>query len=192
LAGRSRFLQNLCAASIFPASPILLPLCGGNPDRRDGQIDLVASCSQANNDGRAIKKELDNDLNNSLLEMQLTTSEFEAGVICEVSRACDVADSAWSSKSGMRVSGEEFMGEIERVIHAFILHEFLPGEDADELKEGTRLITGGILDSISTLKLVTFLEDQFGIRIEAYEAGVEHLDTIRLIAELVVAKRSAA
>jgi acyl carrier protein len=92
----------------------------------------------------------------------------------------------------MRVTGEEFMGEVERLIHDFILHEFLPGEDPDELKAETSLITGGILDSISTLKLVTFLEDQFGIRIEAYEAGVEHLDTIRRIAELVLAKRSAA
>ena len=74
------------------------------------------------------------------------------------------------------------MEEIETLIHDFILHEFLPGEAPSELKEETRLITGGILDSISTLKLVTFLEDQFGIRIEAYEAGVEHLDTIRSIA----------
>jgi acyl carrier protein len=84
------------------------------------------------------------------------------------------------------------MEEIETAIHDFILNEFLPGEDPDELKKETRLITGGILDSISTLKLVTFLEDHFGIRIEAYEAGVEHLDTIHSIAELVVAKRSAA
>jgi acyl carrier protein len=84
------------------------------------------------------------------------------------------------------------MEDVERVIRDFILHEFLPGEDPSELKAETGLITGGILDSISTLKLVTFLEDQFGIRIEAYEAGVEHLDTIRRIAELVVAKRSAA
>ena len=84
------------------------------------------------------------------------------------------------------------MDEIETLIHNFILHEFLPGESPDELKNDTRLITGGILDSISTLKLVTFLEDHFGIRIEAYEAGVEHLDSIRSIAELVAAKRGAA
>jgi acyl carrier protein len=84
------------------------------------------------------------------------------------------------------------MEEIERLIHGFILREFLPGEDPSELQDQTRLITGGILDSISTLKLVTFLEDHFGIRIEAYEAGVEHLDTIHQIALLVVAKKSAA
>jgi acyl carrier protein len=84
------------------------------------------------------------------------------------------------------------MEEIETLIHNFILREFLPGEDPNELQSQTRLITGGILDSISTLKLVTFLEDHFGIRIEAYEAGVEHLDTIHRIALLVATKRSAA
>jgi acyl carrier protein len=84
------------------------------------------------------------------------------------------------------------MDEVQSVIHDFILREFLPGEDPGELKDDTQLITGGILDSIRTLKLVTFLEDRFEIRIEAYEAGVEHLDTIRSIAELVEAKKSAA
>jgi acyl carrier protein len=84
------------------------------------------------------------------------------------------------------------MEAIEKVIHNFILREFLPGEDPNELQDQTRLITGRILDSISTLKLVTFLEDHFGIRIEGHEAGVEYLDTIHQIALLVAAKRSAA
>jgi acyl carrier protein len=90
------------------------------------------------------------------------------------------------------MSKEAGMQEIETVIRDFILREFLPGEDPAELKDQTRLITGGILDSISTLKLVTFLEDHFGIRVEAYEAGVDHLDTIHQIAALVASKKAAA
>ncbi len=84
------------------------------------------------------------------------------------------------------------MGEIAAVIHRFIMSEFLPGEDTHELTEATPLITGGILDSISTLKLVTFLEDYFRITIDAYEAGVDHLDTIRGIAALVAHKQKTA
>jgi acyl carrier protein len=84
------------------------------------------------------------------------------------------------------------MEDIAKVIHQFILREFLPGEDPDELKQRTPLITGGILDSISTLKLVVFLEDHFAINIEAFEAGVEHLDSIAQIAELVSRKKQAA
>jgi len=57
-----------------------------------------------------------------------------------------------------------------------ILDHFLPGEDPAELSDQTPLITGGILDSIRTLKLVVFLEDRFGVTVEAHEAGVENLD----------------
>jgi acyl carrier protein len=84
------------------------------------------------------------------------------------------------------------MEEIEKVVHKYILNEFLPGEDPAELTEKTPLITGGILDSITTLKLVVFLEEHFGITVEAHEAGVEHLDSIRQIALLITDKNKAA
>jgi acyl carrier protein len=84
------------------------------------------------------------------------------------------------------------MDDIQTVIHDYILREFLPGEDPDELAADTPLITGGILDSISTLKLVVFIEERFGVTVEAYEAGVEHLDSVGRIAELIAEKKSAA
>jgi acyl carrier protein len=84
------------------------------------------------------------------------------------------------------------MDDIRKTVHDYILSEFLPGESPDELKDDTPLITGGVLDSISTLKLVSFLEDRFGITIEAHEAGVENLDSVALISRLVGGKSRAA
>lgn len=84
------------------------------------------------------------------------------------------------------------MEDIQKDVHSFILNEFLPGEDPSELTESTPLITGGILDSITTLKLVVYLEERFGITVEAHEAGVEHLDSIKQIADLVSEKKQAA
>jgi acyl carrier protein len=84
------------------------------------------------------------------------------------------------------------MDEIASNIHEYILREFLPGEDPAEFTQDTPLITGGVLDSITTLKLVAFLEDRFGISIEAHEAGVDHLDTVERIAALVADKKRAA
>ena len=75
-------------------------------------------------------------------------------------------------------------------IKQYILETFLPGENPDELKETTPLISGGILDSIATLKLVMFLEERFGISVEAHEADREHLDTLSDIAALVERKRA--
>jgi acyl carrier protein len=96
------------------------------------------------------------------------------------------------TSTSMKESPEAIMEDIRAVVQNFILREFLPGEDPAELTEGTPLITGGILDSISTLKLVVFLEEHFGITVEAYEAGVEHLDTVRQIADLIAQKKAAA
>jgi len=81
------------------------------------------------------------------------------------------------------------MTPITNTIKDFILKEFLPGENPDELTETTPLISGGILDSLATLKLVAFLEEQFNITVEAHEADVEHLNTLSDIATFVQSKR---
>lgn len=78
--------------------------------------------------------------------------------------------------------------DIKEVIKAYILKEFLPGENPEELTDSTPLITGGILDSLATIKLVAFLEQQFQIKIEAHETMVDYLDTISDIAQLVSSK----
>ena len=80
--------------------------------------------------------------------------------------------------------------EVTATVKKFILDTFLPGENPDELQERTPLISGGILDSIATLKLVMFLEEHFGISIEAHEADREHLDTLADITALVVRKQA--
>ena len=84
------------------------------------------------------------------------------------------------------------MEPIAQTVQEYILNEFLPGEDPSELTEATPLITGGILDSISTLKLVVFLEEHFGVTVEAHEAGIDNLDTVGEIARLIARKKAAA
>lgn len=74
-------------------------------------------------------------------------------------------------------------------IKQYILATFLPGEEPGTLTEVTPLITGGILDSIATIKLVGFLEEQFGVELQAHEIDADHLDTIASIAALVRTKK---
>lgn len=76
-------------------------------------------------------------------------------------------------------------------LKAYILKEFLPGENPEELTEETPLVTGGILDSIATLKLVTHLEESYGISVEPHEVDSENLDNIGLICNLVSSKLSS-
>ena len=84
------------------------------------------------------------------------------------------------------------MEEIRQAVSDYILAQFLPGEDPSELQESTPLITGGVLDSIGTLKLVVFLEDRFGVTVEAHEAGIDNLDSVGKIASLIARKKAAA
>ncbi len=83
------------------------------------------------------------------------------------------------------------MQEIKNTVKSYILKEFLLGENPDELTDSTPLITGGILDSIATLKLVAFIEDRYSVTLEAHEADVENLNTIADITNLILSKKSS-
>ena len=74
-------------------------------------------------------------------------------------------------------------------IRDFILSEFLPGESPANLTDDTPLRTSGVLDSMATLQLVSFVEETFGVEVEAHEAGVENFDNINAIARFVQQKR---
>ena len=79
---------------------------------------------------------------------------------------------------------------IKQSVKEYILNTFLLGEDPKELTDDLPLISGGILDSIATLKLIMFIEETFGVTLEAHEADKEHLNTINQIADLISARKS--
>jgi acyl carrier protein len=81
------------------------------------------------------------------------------------------------------------MDDVKQTIRNYILQEFLPGEDPKNLTDSVQLIRGGILDSLATLKLVAFLEQQFGIEIQAHEANPDNLNSVADIAALVERKK---
>jgi acyl carrier protein len=81
------------------------------------------------------------------------------------------------------------MTDVNAIVKQFILEKFLPGEDPDALTETTPLVTTGILDSLSTMRLVSFLEERFNIRIAAHEASVDYLNTLASITALVQSKQ---
>lgn len=83
------------------------------------------------------------------------------------------------------------MDNVNDTIRDYILREYLPGESPANLTDETPLRTSGILDSMATLNLVTFLEESFGITIDAHETGIDQFDRIADIAALVAQKKGA-
>jgi acyl carrier protein len=77
-------------------------------------------------------------------------------------------------------------------IKEFILAEFLEGESPDSLDDGTPLLSSGIIGSVATLRLITFLEEHFGISIAPDEVGEDSMNTIAAITQLVQSKLRAS
>lgn len=82
--------------------------------------------------------------------------------------------------------------QIKSMAKDFILKEFLPGERPENLTDSTELITGGILDSLATLKLVAYLEKSCGIEVAPDELVPENLNSIAHIANYVQSKQASA
>ena len=83
------------------------------------------------------------------------------------------------------------MDAVASTVKNYILTTFLPGEDPAALTDTTPLMTSGILDSLATIDLVAFLEEQYGIELEARDVDASRLGTLAEISKLVSAKLAA-
>ncbi len=80
------------------------------------------------------------------------------------------------------------INEIKNSIKSFIAESFLKNSPINDLTDSTLLISGGIMDSISTMQLVSFLEKEFNFEFQAHEVDRDNLDSIAVIANFVSSK----
>ena len=83
------------------------------------------------------------------------------------------------------------MQDVKDRLRQFIISTYLPGESPSNLRDNTPLRSSGILDSLATLGVVSFVEKEFGIELEAHETGIDNFECIDDIAALVQRKRAA-
>jgi acyl carrier protein len=69
------------------------------------------------------------------------------------------------------------MADTKEKIREFIVENFLFGS-ANGLNDDTSFLDEGIIDSTGVLELVTFLEENFKIRVDDEELIPENLDSI--------------
>lgn len=72
-------------------------------------------------------------------------------------------------------------------IERFILDDLLSGQ-RDSLAPDEPLFSSGTLDSLGTLRLITFLEEQFGLQIGDGDVGEENFGTLSRLVAFVDAK----
>jgi 2-hydroxymuconate-semialdehyde hydrolase len=67
---------------------------------------------------------------------------------------------------------------------AYIMKEFV--EDPDqEIDETTPLISSGLIDSLSIISLVAFIDKKFGVKIPDEKGTVENFETITKIIQTI-------
>jgi acyl carrier protein len=79
------------------------------------------------------------------------------------------------------------MKELKAKVRAFIVENFLFG-NANGLQEDTSFLEEGIIDSTGVLELVTFMEEEFSIKVEDEELIPENLDSLNNISAFLEKK----
>jgi acyl carrier protein len=77
---------------------------------------------------------------------------------------------------------------IESLLKNFIEKEIGLRSDLPPIGDRTELIESGILDSLSVLKLVLFIEEKFGVKVGADEVVPDNFETLYAMVSFVRSK----
>jgi len=79
--------------------------------------------------------------------------------------------------------------DTKEIIRGFMLNEFRESGFHAGLGDGESLVESGILDSLSILKLICFMDELFGVVLNEDELNPEKLNSIEAIAAFIERKR---
>lgn len=80
----------------------------------------------------------------------------------------------------------------EKKVRDYVLENYLFTDDQSKLANGDSFLEKGIIDSTGVLEVISFLEQEFGIRIEDDEMVPENLDSVNNIVAFVATKQAKA
>jgi acyl carrier protein len=84
------------------------------------------------------------------------------------------------------------MSNVEDVVRTYLIEELLHGNAPDDLSPTTYLIEEQIIDSLGIFEVVAFLQERFGIVIDAEDVTIENFETLGSICQLVDSKLDPA
>jgi acyl carrier protein len=77
---------------------------------------------------------------------------------------------------------------IEATIERFIVDELMMGNGQTKIDPDQSLISSGVVDSLALLRLITFIEEQFGVVVEDDEVIPDNFQSINVMKGLVEQK----
>jgi acyl carrier protein len=76
----------------------------------------------------------------------------------------------------------------QEIVKDYVTRELADDGKDTELKEGENLLANGIMDSLGILKLVSFIEQKFDIRVPDEDVTVQNFRTLKDIANYLESK----
>ena len=81
--------------------------------------------------------------------------------------------------------------KIEQVIRDYIVKEFMFDNAEQEIDNDTPLILDGIIDSLGIFDLISFIENQFEVKLEPDDVVLENFESVNAIKTLVMARNNS-
>jgi acyl carrier protein len=78
----------------------------------------------------------------------------------------------------------------ETIVKRFVVDEFAPDIDPEQLDPEYDLLDGGIIDSLALLTIVAWIEDRFALALDAGEIGQDDLRSVRAMCSLIEGVRT--
>jgi acyl carrier protein len=73
------------------------------------------------------------------------------------------------------------------VLKDFIREELMNGSN-DALDENENLLAAGIIDSLGILRLVSFVEDKFGIEVPDNDVTIDNFQSVKSLSDYVISQ----
>ena len=83
------------------------------------------------------------------------------------------------------------MDAITETVKRYIVENIIPGQEPADIDLETNLKESGILDSLSTLKLLQYLEAQFNVELHSEDLDEKHFSSVATIGSLIGRKVSS-
>jgi acyl carrier protein len=80
---------------------------------------------------------------------------------------------------------------VKQAIEHFLITEVLSKDGISHVEPNMSLIKSGIIDSLTLLQLISFIEETFGVTLEDHELLPENFETLSTMGQLVEGKLQA-
>lgn len=78
---------------------------------------------------------------------------------------------------------------IKDAVREFVVNSFLLGSVSQALNDEDSFLEKGIIDSTGILELVSFVQDEFGIKIDDAELVPDNLDSLNNLETFIIRKK---